>query len=233
MIKDFPELAFYNYKFFKSKNGSAHIATFSSQLNLIELLNKYKCHSVLDYGSGIGTVTKLLKTVGVTSIFCFERSEWCKVEAAVNLHPYTPQYVSGLSESVAFEAICIDDEITRSQISQVLKQDKLKVIFIEGWRNKTAAQVSRRLLIYGYAASFSRGTARFDSEWDFNESLRGEEKAGCWFVIDKQAFHVAFLSWARRVSKTSEFNELLKEFHFWFRRSLSIRSRLKKYRKET
>jgi hypothetical protein len=137
-----------------------------------------------------------------------------------------------LSEKIAFEAICIDDKISRKQIAQVLRQEKLKVIFIEGWRNKTAAQVSRRLLMYGYAAHFTRGAVRWDSGWTFKNNLKTEEKAGCWFVIEKQAFHLNFLSWARRVSKTSEFSELFKEFYFWVRRSLSIRKRLRKYRKE-
>jgi hypothetical protein len=231
-MTNLPELAFSNYQLFKSKIGSAHIATFSSQLNLIELLEQNKCQSVLDYGSGIGTLTKLMEKIGITSIYSYEQSDWCREQAIANLYPIAPKYLNDLSEKVAFEAICVDDEISRRQIVQVLRQEKLKVIFIEGWRNKTAAQVSRRLLMYGYAASFTRGTTRQDSGWAFSKNLRTEEKAGCWFVIEKKAFHLAFLSWVRRVSKTSEFSELLKEFYFWVRRSLSIRKRLRKYRKE-
>ena len=227
------ELAFNNYQLFKSKSGSAHIATFSSQLNLIELLEQNKCKSVLDFGSGIGTLTKLMEKIGISNIYSYERSDWCKEQASANLHPTTPKYLVDLSENAPFEGICIDDEISRRQIVQVLKQEKLKVIFIEGWRNKTAAQVSRRLLMHGYAASFTRGTARWDLRWAFDKDLSRDEKAGCWFVIEKQAFPLAFLSWTRRVPKTREFNELLKEFYFWIRRSLSIRKRLGKYRKES
>jgi ribosomal protein L11 methylase PrmA len=77
-MTNLPELAFSNYEFFKSKSGSAHIATFSSQLNLIELLKQNKCQSVLDYGSGIGTLSKLMENIGIPSIYGYERSEWCK-----------------------------------------------------------------------------------------------------------------------------------------------------------
>ena len=230
-MTNLPEIAFSNYQLFKSKIGSAHIATFSSQLNIIELLEQNKCKSVLDFGSGIGTLTKLMEKIGISNTYSYERSDWCKEQASANLHPIAPKYLIDLSEDIELEAICIDDEISRRQIVQVLKQEKLKVIFIEGWRNKTAAQVSRRLLVYGYAASFTRGTTRWDSDWTFGKDLSRDEKAGCWFVIKKQAFHLAFLSWARRVSKTREFDELVKEFYFWIRRSLSVRKRLQKYRK--
>jgi hypothetical protein len=231
-MTNLPELAFSNYQLFKSKIGSAHIATFSSQLNLIELLEQNECQSVLDYGSGIGTLTKLMEEIGIPCIYGYERSNWCREQAISNLYPISPKYLNSLTENVAFQAICIDDEISRRQIVQVLRQAKLKIIFIEGWRNKTAAQVSRRLLIYGFTASFTRGEARWDSGWAFNKNLNSEEKAGCWFVIEKRAYYPALLSWTRRVSKTSEFNELLKEFYFWIRRLLSIRKRLQKYRKE-
>lgn len=226
-----PELTFSNYQYFKSKNGSAHIATFSSQLNLVELLKSTECNSILDYGSGIGTVAKLMETIGIAEIFCFERSEWCKEQAINNLHPTTPQYIYELTGRVGFEAVCIDDEISRKQISQMLKEKKLRVIFIEGWRNKTASQVSRRLFVHGYTATFNRGAARLNSEWTFNKSLRTQEKAGCWFIIEKQSLHLAFLSWTRRVSRTGEFKELFKEFYFWFRRLLSVRMRLQQYSK--
>lgn len=219
------QIALENYKFFESKPGSDHIATFSSQLNLLDLLAEIKCDSVLDYGSGIGTLTKLVHVLGIKKIYNYERSEWCKFQAQANLRPFLPVYISELSLLPQVEAILIDDEISRKQISQLLRLPRIKVIFIEGWRNKTASQISHRLPFHGYSAKFVRGNTRIDPERKSSSKHQPDEKAGCWFILEKQSKILAGLSWLARIRNTGEFKELIKEFYFWFARTIRLRSR--------
>jgi hypothetical protein len=222
-----PKEAFENFNFFESKLGSDHIATFSSQLNLLDLLTEIPCKAVLDFGSGIGTLTKLAQSMNVEEIVSYERSEWCKIQALSNLRPFIPNYVTDLTQLPMIEAVFIDDEISRLQIRQLLRQPTLKVIFIEGWRNKTASQVSHRLVLHGYSASFCRGKSRWNASWPFFLELKQGEKAGCWFVLKKQNLVLATLSWLRRIRATGEIQEVYKEFFFWVSRNTRLRSRCK------
>lgn len=220
-------MAFENFKFFESKPGSDHIATFSSQLNLLEVLIENGCDSVLDFGSGIGTLTKLVQSLGIKKIYSYERSEWCKLQAQRNLQPFSPIYVSDLSLLPSIEGIFIDDEISRKQIHQLLRQKHLKLIFIEGWRNKTASQVSHRLVLHGYAAAFRRGTVGWNENWTFSSELTRNEKAGCWFILRRRNKILATTSWLARIHATGEFKEIIKELYFWFARTVRLRSRWK------
>jgi hypothetical protein len=219
------QVAFENYKLFESKLGSQHIATFSSQLNLLDLLTEINCDTVLDFGSGIGTLTKLVQFTGVKNVYSYERSEWCKLQAQENLRPFSPVYFSELSHLPKIEAILIDDDISRRQINQLLRQPSLKLIFIEGWRNKTASQISHRLPFYGYGGTFRRGAARWDSDWTYSADQLRNEKAGCWFVLGKQNRISAGISWLLRIRTTGEFKEVMKEFYFWTARTARVRSR--------
>lgn len=220
-----PKEAFENFKFFESQPGSDHIATFSSQLNLLDLLTEIRCKSILDFGSGIGTLTKLVQVLNVENVVSYERSEWCKIQALDNLQPFIPNYVTDLAQLPMIEAVCIDDQISRKQIRQLLRQPNLKVIFIEGWRNKTASQISHRLVLHGYSASFYRGKSRWNASWPFSLELNQGEKAGCWFILERQNRVLATLSWLRRVKSTGEIQEVCKEFFFWLSRNIKLRSR--------
>ena len=226
-MKNLPQIAFENYKLFESKSGSDHIATFSSQLNLLEQLAGINPGAVLDFGSGIGTLTKLVQQSGVKDVFCYEKSEWCKLQAQENLKPFSPVYFSELSDLPLIEVVIIDDEISRKQIYQLLRQPNLKLIFIEGWRNKTASQISHRLPWCGYGGIFVRGVTKWNQEWTFSQDLQQFEKAGCWFLIQKQNRILAGLNWMKRIRATGEIKEVIKEFYFWSARTVRVRSRLK------
>ena len=55
-----PNLVAKNFDTFAQLEGSQHIATFSSQLNLAECLVNFEFKQILDYGSGIGTLVPIL-----------------------------------------------------------------------------------------------------------------------------------------------------------------------------
>lgn len=226
-MNELSQIAFKNFKFYSSRPGSDHIATFSSQLNLLDLLKEINCDEVLDFGSGIGTLTNLVQSMGVKKVYSYERSDWCKLQAHENLKPFSPSYISDLSHLPKIEAILIDDEISRRQINQLLRQENLKIIFIEGWRNKTASQISHRLPLHGYGGKFRRGTTRWSSDWTYSPLLNQNEKAGCWFVLRKQNRISAGVSWLARIGATGEINEVIKEFYYWAARTVRVRSRLR------
>jgi hypothetical protein len=114
------------------------------------------------------------------------------------------------------------------EIHKLLRGKDLSLIFVEGWRNRTIGHISKRLPLFGFSAEFIRARSRL-SEFGIRDLQRRDfEKAGAWFVLSKQSTKENYLSWLRRLAATSEFNELVKEFYYWLRRILSIRSRVKK-----
>jgi SAM-dependent methyltransferase len=222
-----------NFENFRNKEGSQHIATFSSQLNFLEKFCHFEFRHVLDYGSGIGTFVPLILEFSKAKITSVERNEWCQNEFRTNIYRSFEAAESRvfLRDSIPFEdfdVIIIDDEISRAELRLLLSSSHLGMIFVEGWRNKTVGQISRRLMLYGYEANFSRGDSRLEEFSRRGKALRTHEKGGSTFILRKGSRFSNLKSWLLRVRETKEFMELFKALYFFSRRKISVRSRLKK-----
>jgi hypothetical protein len=220
-----------NFENFRAKEGSQHIATFSSQLNFLEKFCNLKSCSVLDFGSGIGTFIPIILNFSRASIVAVEKNEWCRKQFEKNVFEGRDNLQNRirLAESIPsdlFDVVIIDDDICRKELSKMLCSKGLKFIFIEGWRNKTVGQISRRLTLYGYSASFFRGESRLKEFNRLGKSNRIEEKAGSGFILKRSGFWSNLKSWFCRLRETGELKEWVKQFYFWLGRSVRFRSRI-------
>jgi hypothetical protein len=218
-----------NFDRFKSLEGSQHIATFSSQLNFVEVLKALQPLKALDFGSGIGTFIPLILNFSKAHVWAVERNSWCRnqfIKNAQSIFPDQNNRVILTSAIIAdsYNVIVIDDDISRSEIHRLLRNKHLKLIFIEGWRKRTVGHISRRLLFFGYSAIFIRGESRLSEFNRVGQAGRKMEKAGSWFLLEKDNSLSNFKSWLIRIQRTHEIQEMVKPFYFWLRRSLSIRS---------
>jgi hypothetical protein len=102
----------------------------------------------------------------------------------------------------------------------------LKFIFIEGYRNKTVGQISKRLPFFGFSGKFIRCKSRLQELQRTDKAGRIEEKAGAYFILSRCHKVGNFKSWLKRINATREIQEVGKELYFWLRRTLSIRKRL-------
>jgi hypothetical protein len=228
------KIAHDNYIYFKQLEGSNHIATFSSQLNLLETIKNYEIKKALDWGAGIGTISNLLSKNKDCQVIAYELNSWCRNQFTRNLvGKNSITLTNELPLDSDFDLIVIDDDITRRQISKLLRSRRLKVVFVEGWRNKTVGNLSFGLLLKGKSSQFKRCASRL-LEFD----LQGKngtrvEKSGSYFIIsaEKNSFPLALISWINRLNKTNEFEEFLKEIYYWIARTLAVRSRIDKLRK--
>lgn len=232
-IEKLSEFCKSNVSRFQSREGSEHIATFSSQLNLASIIVDAKARNVLDFGTGIGTLVPLVLQFSEAKIYAIEKNAWCQSQFKENMRDLSLQDKSRIELHSQipfkdFDLVIIDDDISRREIHKLLRGKKLSFIFVEGWRNRTIGHISKRLPFFGFSAEFVRGKSRL-SEFGIRD-LQGRdfEKAGSWFILSRQSAKENYLSWLRRLSSTSEFNELLKEFYYWLRRIFSVRARIKK-----
>lgn len=225
-IKEGTRIVSQIFKEFSAREGSQHIATRSSMFNVLRLLDAHKPSSILDWGAGIGTITSLCLTVTNSKIDVFERDEWCREKFRTNVPSFTGRVFLEL-ECPKYDFVIVDDDITRRQIHSILRFKGLKVVFIEGWRNRTVGHFSKRLLVHGFAGTFTRSESQLHL---FGEGDKWE-KSGSWFILEHKGIHPdVFISWIRRWRSTREGREVIKEFYFWLGRSIRPHSRLSKIR---
>lgn len=225
------KIAYENYIHFSKLEGSDHIATFSSQLNLLEAINGLEIKKALDWGAGIGTISNLLAKNKDCLITAYELNIWCQNQFTRNLEQKKLFKLTGeFPLDFDYDLIVIDDDINRGQIIKLLNNRTLKVVFVEGWRNKTVGHISFGLLLRGKTAQFKRCSSRL-LEFDLHgKNGTRVEKAGAYFIIgvEKKSFLLALNSWLNRLQATSEFKEFFKEIYFWIGRKIAVRSRLGK-----
>ena len=230
-IEKLSEFCKSNVSRFESLEGSEHIATFSSQLNLASIIVDAEARNVLDFGTGIGTLVPLILQFSKAKIYAVEKNAWCQSKFKENMSDVSFAEKSRIElfsqiPSIDFDLVIIDDDISRREIHKLLRGKDLSFIFVEGWRNRTIGHISKRLPLFGFSAEFVRGKSRL-SEFELKDSLgRDIEKAGSWFLLSRKTPLENLLSWINRINETDEIKELLKEFYFWLRRKLSIKSRL-------
>lgn len=223
------------YHSFKNKDGSQHIATFSSLFTLAELLDEFQPENFCDFGAGIGTLSSLAACLNVLEINAVERNSWCQSQMSTNVNPTYYKMFSNL-ESINLNScvfIAIDDDINRSELWKIVSSKRMRIIFIEGWRNKTVAQLSRRLFFRKKRASFRRSSSKEEflkylECGACNLQVPGE-KAGSYFLLGAGDANSYFGSWISRMKETREWNEFLKAIFFFFGRKIAPRQRVKNF----
>lgn len=138
-----------NYLAFRKVEGSEQIASVLSQINLAESLIRFTPKVIYEHGGGLGTLTKLTKSILPTSqIITFERNPYCQ-SALSNLNLSDVTLVDNVPRK-GFDGIIIDDCLSRFQLFQLLKsKSRLKFVFIEGKRNSTVRDVALIFLLLG------------------------------------------------------------------------------------
>lgn len=194
-----------NFEHFSSLPGSQHIASRSSAFNLLELLIYYKPERVLDWGSGIGTLIPLYDFVDTSIIVAVEKNQWCRDQFITNTEVFKGIILTDdLPDELAFNLVSIDDDIDLITILRLISSNRFpKVVFIEGWRNRTVAKISFIILLRGLSAHFTRGKDR-SQEFELGE----REKCGAFFELSRRNNYHFLNSWVKRRSKTHEFREL-------------------------
>lgn len=192
-----------NFEKFSSREGAQHIATFSSQRNLAELIIRFDPKVILDWGSGIGTLISLASQLNQPRIYAYEESEFCISLAKSNLEGLDVQYLELGSIPSEVEAVFIDASLSQQNLKAILNCPNLKFIFVEGWRNSTVISISRTLPSFGYSAQYIRANG-----W-LGHFTKGKthEKAGAWFVMKKSNAGKAILSRISRIWASGELGE--------------------------
>jgi hypothetical protein len=205
-----------NFESFSKLEGSQHIASMSSQLNLAENLKISNAGSILDWGSGIGTLIPLYLSLTDARVVAFERNDWCLVQFKKNIGQVPRvELVDKPPVERSFDFIVIDDEIKLGELFRVIKHaGNQTTIFIEGWRNSTLAKTSFLLLLLLKSVKAERYSSRL-SEFGHSGSF---EKSGAALIVNASNPFSAITSWFNRQKETKE----LMEFERYLLRKLGI-----------
>ena len=179
-----------NYDYFVGKLGATEIAT-REALRLIEnWVNELKPSSILEIGSGIGTITRLI-TKSVDSnvqIVVYEKNDWCRSRFWENItFSNIDLFVSSSdllkSDYTKFDFCIVDDFLNQKETDSLVTKFKPKVIFIEGHRRMQQMYFAQSL--YGLGTrfkyknhpgcsdSYKGGVSFVTSEFDSYEDYTG------------------------------------------------------------
>jgi hypothetical protein len=129
-----------NYDFFVNKEGATEIAT-REALRIIEnLIIKENPSYIVEIGSGIGTITRLLLMKSPSAkLICLEKSLWCVDRFKENLQSSTAIIFNSLQDliesiEVPVDLIIVDDYLDLEETEELLKKSRPRIIFIEGYR---------------------------------------------------------------------------------------------------
>jgi 16S rRNA A1518/A1519 N6-dimethyltransferase RsmA/KsgA/DIM1 with predicted DNA glycosylase/AP lyase activity len=120
--------------------------------------------SIIEIGSGIGTITELLKTRILQNtkdfkLICYETNEWCINQLQINIQSnyILCRYISEILNAVPKNDpvfLVIDEYITYDQTQELLNKLAIKFVVIEGHRFRQRKVVSRLLLKKAYTTKF-------------------------------------------------------------------------------
>jgi hypothetical protein len=142
---------------FKRRPGSAHIASVGALSHLAALLRTERIKSVLEFGSGIGTVSYLLLASPPKDrrVVSFERNPFCLSQLARNIPQELGARLTVHEEKTVpddtFDLVVIDGSVADYSF---LRNGQL--LFVEGNRAKQRHVVERVAKERGFACSFHR-----------------------------------------------------------------------------
>lgn len=175
---------------FAAKHGSDHIATEFALAHLAALVRTNKIESVLEFGSGIGTITYLLLKLlpPETKIVCAERNAWCREQFQLNIPAAQRERVNLLPEARpkiegTFDLVVIDGPVTDGAAFLHIGS----LCFLEGSRQETWAQVDESIKQLGLRCAMTPSyNWRTKIKWTPTRfriprpQFRKFRKKGCW-----------------------------------------------------
>jgi hypothetical protein len=155
---------------FSEQVGSEQIAQKAGLLLLGELITERKFKNFLEVGSGIGTISKflieLLNTKSV-SLVCFEVDLWCQNKLCKNLGNSPFELATSIDQLLnhrkKMDLVIIDDFIDEDVTTNLLKNTRPEVVFIEGHRRMQRLFVLRSMYSLGMHPRFKNYSKSGDS----------------------------------------------------------------------
>jgi hypothetical protein len=162
--------------------GSEQIATKLALEIISDHITSTRPESILEIGSGIGTITELImESLPNSKLFCYETNNWCVNQLRNNLGEsgYTlfnsiPNLVK-LNQDVNF--IIIDDWLDRDTTALLIRNLHPTSVFIEGHRRKQRLYVMQ-------AYKRNRVSFRFKNFKASQDSYKG----GCMIIAEKRPY---------------------------------------------
>lgn len=192
------------YLKFKSYEGSEHIATVSSMMNLLQIIQTKLFREVLDFGAGIGTISALVLSNSTANITAVEKNAFCANEFKKHLLPNKRVYLCSSLPKKLFDLCIIDDSISVREIMGIFSVSGEKlVIFIEGRRGISVAILSLLSMFHRYSGEYFEGKSVRNTQYK-----NSHEKAGSYFIFTKSSLPNSLKSWLRRLERTDERNNL-------------------------
>ena len=198
------DIALDNFNTFKKFEGSDHIATVSSQINLLEILRTHQVDQVMDFGAGIGTLTSLVIKHTNVNLTAIEKNEFCiKQFTKHNLPNNRITLLGKIPRYGNFDLVIIDDAIKTSEIFRLFYAAKNVIVFIEGRRSSTIARLSFYSIFFRMIRKFQYCPSRLNL-FGSNEI----EKGGSSFVFNKGTLLKTVITWMQQLRKTGELNQI-------------------------
>lgn len=147
--------------------GSDQIAT-KFALRIIENhLNQFNPNSILEIGSGIGTITELLIKKSTTeNITCYESNQWCLAQLVKNIDKKQIRIITTIKELIEIKKInflIIDEYLDEKTTFILVSQTKPDSIFIEGHRRRQRLFFIKSFNSLGWSYDFKNYRKSYDS----------------------------------------------------------------------
>ena len=176
------ELTSYIHTKYSSMVGSDQIATKLALRIIAEQIDCINPKSILEIGSGIGTITELLfLKMPEAKIYCYEVNEWCLAKLQKNVSSPDIVIVKSLKELKSINSkidfMIIDDYLSFENTLDIIQKTKPESIFIEGYRRIQRLYVMKSYKKIGW-------TFRFQNFRKSSDSFKG----GCLITHQSSAF---------------------------------------------
>ena len=183
--------------------GSEQIATKLALRLIAEQIDKAKPQTILEIGSGIGTITELLiRKSNSSKVVCYEINDWCLQQLRINITESRILIIDSkeklLDLKTEIDFLIIDDWLDKNSTYELIGHVSPKAIFVEGHRRQQRLFVMQAL---------KRNGLRFRFE-NFKKST-DSYKGGCLITQENasslsQTMNILFVLLTLGLSKTTE-----------------------------
>ena len=133
---------------FAAQVGSEHIASTLSLAHIAAITRQFPIRSVVEFGSGIGTITSVLlaRLPRETRIVCTEHKEWCRQQFEQNIPASERSRIELLPDkgpaiTESFDFVVLDGPISAG--SAFAREGS--IVFVEGTRDATRQPMGQDL----------------------------------------------------------------------------------------
>jgi precorrin-6B methylase 2 len=158
--------------------GSDQIATKLALRLIADYLDDSNPKTILEIGSGIGTITELLvDKCPEATIYCFEINEWCLTQLRRNVTKINDHIIDSQEELLELDRqidlVVIDDLLDKKTTFNLITNTSPSAVFIEGHRRQQRLFVMQAIKASGKSFRFKNFKKSSDSY-----------KGGCLITLD-------------------------------------------------